>query len=376
MPIDSESVTEPRLLNGVDLRAFWETLKLRWWVLPASVLAVVAVMWAQESNLQTEPAYYGIVQTYEAQDPTPIMLTLGINPALVKQFPDPANQLIILQSAAELEAVNAEIDGNVVMSISKRPESLTYTFNCTEPSKSKCDLALVSYERRAMELRRLGYTNGLTDLRSALVKLSETSNDSSLPTTINAIDILLGQLQTPLQLISEREEEFGSTITTVERPTFVFGAAAGIVVAILILLQLTFTDSRIRSQRQFAALLDQRRIIGWLTGSSDDVARRRISVALHQALATTSASTIRFVPLRASLRDEAFVQELATAVGTSCVVTKPFAELSVAELTAAATGEIDVVVVQRNVDRRKDLVNAIAAFERSGRHFGGALLVG
>jgi hypothetical protein len=261
------------------------------------------------------------------------------------------------------------------MFVSARPDNLTYTFTCTEPVKEHCDLALVSYQRRAISLRQLGYTNGLTDLRSALTKLSETSSDSSLPTTINAIDILLGQLKTPLVLISEREEEIGSTISTVERPTFVFGTIAGIVVALLILLQLTFTDTRVRSQRQFVSLVDGRNVIGWLPNTTDHIAMRRISIALHRALVTTSTTVIRFVPLRSAIENDAMIEQIASASGATFVVARPFSDLSVAEITSASQTETDVLVVQRNVDRRKDLVEATAALQRSGRHFGGVLLI-
>lgn len=376
MNIDQTSITEPRLLNGVDLRAFWETFKLRWWVIPAAVVLSVGVMWAQESNLQTEPAYYTLSQIYEAQDPTPLMLSLGVNPALVKQFPDPANQLLILQSPAEQEAVMEEIGGTVNVSIAKSPGSLTYEFRCTEESRSKCDPALVAFERRATALRLQGYTNGLNDLRAALVKLSETSTDASLPTTISAIDVLLRQLQTPLVLISESEEEMGATVTNVKRPTYLFGVAAGVVIAIVILLQLTFADSRIRSARQFARLIDHVHVLGWLPRKPDDIALRRTAVALHHSLARVGGRSVRFIPLRSVLADASTLEQLATSAGAAHVVESALASLAVTDLTRESQDEVDIIVVQRNTDRRNDLVEATAALERSGRRFGGAILVG
>lgn len=376
MNMEQSAITEPRLLNGVDLRAFWETFKLRWWVVPISIVLSVGVMWAQESNLQTEPAYYTLSQVYEAQDPTPLMLSLGVNPATVKQFPDPANQLLILQSPAEQEAVMEEIGGTVNVSITKSPGSLTYEFRCTEQSQSKCDPALISFQRRATALRLQGYTNGLNDLRSALVKLSETSTDTSLPTTIAAIDVLLRQLQTPLVLISESEEEVGATVTTVKRPTYLFGGAAGLVIAVVILLQLTFSDSRIRSARQFTRLISHVHVLGWLPSRPDDIILRRTAVALRHSLVGVGGRTVRFVPLRSSLTQPAVVDQLATSAGVAHVVTEPIADLSVADIMSESQNDVDVIVVQRNIDRRSDLVEATAALERSGRRFGGAILVG
>ncbi|MFZ9109666.1 MAG: hypothetical protein ACO21F_07245, partial [Ilumatobacteraceae bacterium] len=56
------------LMAGVDLPAFWETLKLRWWVIPAVIAVAVGFLWVQESDLQTEPGSYYISETYEARD--------------------------------------------------------------------------------------------------------------------------------------------------------------------------------------------------------------------------------------------------------------------------------------------------------------------
>lgn len=376
MNMEQSVITEPRLLNGVDLRALWETLKLRWWVVPVTVLLSVGLMWAQESNLQTEPAYYTLSQVYEAQDPTPLMLSLGINPATVKQFPDPANQLLILQSPAEQEAVMNEIGGTVNVSITKSPGSLTYEFRCTEESESKCDPALISFQRRATVLRLQGYTNGLNDLRTALVKLSETSTDTSLPTTIAAIDVLLRQLQTPLVLISESEEEGGATVTTVQRPTYVFGVAAGLIIALVILLQLTFADSRIRSARQFARLIDNIHALGWLSSRSNDITLRRTAVALRHSVGRTGGRTVRFIPLCSALTQSDVVEKLATSAGITHVLTAPISDLSVTDIMSESQDQVDVIVVQRNIDRRNDLVEATATLERSGRRFGGAILVG
>jgi len=376
MPIDPAAITEPRLLNGVDMRALWETSKLRWWVLPATVLLVIAVLWAQESNLQTEPSSYTLIQTYEAQDPTPLMLTLGINPALVKQFPDPANQLLILQSSEEQEAVRAEIAGFVTLSVTKNPANLTYEFRCTEEAELKCDLALVSMQRRAVELRRQGYVNGLNELRTALVKLSETSTDASVNTTITAIDVLLRQLQTPFVLINEFYEEAGPTIATVRRSTYVFGVIAGLIIAVLILLQLTFSDTRIRSARQFSQLIDHTRALGWLPSPADDIALRRTAVALHHALGGSASRVVRFIPLRTTPIDTQHLVQLTEAAGVEYHIESAFVNLSVADITRQSSSEVDIIVVQRNYDRRRDLVEATSALERSGRSFGGAVLVG
>jgi len=89
---DQHHDTDAGLLAGVDLAAFWETLKLRWWVVPVVVGLAVGFLWAQESDLRTEPSSYYITRTYEARDSTAVLASVGIDPVSVRAFPDANNQ--------------------------------------------------------------------------------------------------------------------------------------------------------------------------------------------------------------------------------------------------------------------------------------------
>ncbi|MFZ9340262.1 MAG: hypothetical protein ACO24J_06545, partial [Ilumatobacteraceae bacterium] len=95
----SHSPLENGLLSGFDLRALWETVRLRWWVIPITPLLAVGFLWAQETDLRTEPASYFVSRSYEGRDPTGVLASVGIDPVSVRSFPDVNNQLLILQSA-------------------------------------------------------------------------------------------------------------------------------------------------------------------------------------------------------------------------------------------------------------------------------------
>jgi len=69
------------------------------------------------------------------------------------------------------------------------------------------------------------------------------------------------------------------------------------------------------------------------------------------------------------------MERLAEMVGAQPVVAKPFSDLSVKELADLSPDEVDVLVVQRNRDLRKDVVEAVVALSKSGRRFAGVLLV-
>ncbi|MBJ7505749.1 MAG: hypothetical protein JHC86_08245, partial [Ilumatobacteraceae bacterium] len=166
-----------------------------------------------------------------------------------------------------------------------------------------------------------------------------------------------------------------ATLTSVRRPTYTFGIAAGLLVSLLILLQLTYTDSRIRSVRQLTRSVGIARLLGHVAKTEDAVRDRRTAVAVHHALGTYSATRLRYLPLRDPLNDSAALQRIATMSGVVAKISVPFTELSVPELTTLAADEVDVVVVRRNRDLRADLVEVLAALDRSGRSVAGVVLV-
>jgi len=251
----------------------------------------------------------------------------------------------------------------------------TYSFTCNEPVKADCQSAIAAYVAKAAEIRRDALAAGLADLRAVLSQINSTSADAAVATKLAAIDVLVQRLDTPMLKVSEYEEAIGATISSVRRPTYTFGVAAGALIALLIFLQLTYTDSRIRSLRQLTRIAGADRVLGSISDNSNPLSERRAAVGVHGAMGRSNASTVRFLPLRNKIADEAPLQQLTSTAGTTAAFASPFAELSVAALTKPSTTEVDVIVVQRNKDLRKDLVEVLAALDRSGRSVAGVLLL-
>ncbi len=395
--VNQQKDSDFSLLAGVDLAAFWETLKLRWWVIPAVVAVAVGFLWAQESDLRTEPGSYYISETYEARDPTAVLASVGIDPVSVRSFPDANNQLLLLQSAAVKAEIAEQLGSDVAVTVTRSRPSFTlvdtlesdgkssfvftsagvptYNFSCNQPVKADCQAAIAAYVAKTTEIRRDALAAGLADLRAVLSQVNSTSPDVGIATKIAAIEVLEQRLDTPLLKVSEYEEAIGATLTSVRRPTYTFGVAAGVLIAVLILLQLTYTDSRIRSLRQLTRIAGADRVLGRMSQKDNPLNERRAAVGIHAVLGRSKASIIRYVPLRHAVSDETSLQQLASSAGATHVVASPFAELSVAALTQPSTTEADVIVVQRNKDLRKDLVEVLTALERSGRSLAGVLLL-
>jgi len=385
------------LMAGVDLPAFWETLKLRWWVIPAVIAVAVGFLWAQESDLQVEPSSYMISHTFEARDPSAVLAGVGLEPSSIRSFPDVNNQFLVLQSAAVREEISSQLGREISVNVSRSRPSFTlidtlesdgessfvftstgvptYSFACIEPVKSDCEAAIEAYAQKAAELRRTALSVGLSDLRNVLQKVREVSSDPSIATKIAAIDALVQDLETPLVKISEFEEAIGGTISTVRRPTYTFGVIAGAILGFLIVLQLTYSDRRIRSIRQLVRITGDRHLIGHIASSKNTVNERRVAVSIASVLSETNATMVRYIPLRLPLTSVDSLERLALDAGATAVISIPFTELSVQELTKVSTSEVDVAVVRRNRDTRVDLAEVVAALERSGRTFAGVLLI-
>jgi hypothetical protein len=395
-------VTQPNnsdfsLMTGVDLSAFWETLKLRWWVIPAVVALTTAFMSAQKSTSPIEPGYHTIIATYEARDQTAVLASVGIDPVSVRAFPDANNQLLLLQSASVKAEIAKQVGSDVDVTVSRSRPSFTlvdtlesdgqssfvfssagvptYAFSCTEPAKSVCGAAIEAYVSKAIQIRKDALEAGLADLRAVLTRVSSESSDIDVASKIAAIQVLEERLDTPMLKVSEFEESVAPSTPEVRRPTYIFSIAAGVLVALLILLQLTYTDNRIRSMRQLARIAGTNRLLGYATTEPDAVGERRVAVGIHSALRGSNATTIRYLPLRQPMTNEEPLQRLVATIGTASVIARPFTELSVAELAQTTESEIDVVVVQRNKDLRKDLIEVLAALSRSGRRLAGVLLL-
>lgn len=369
----STSRSELSLFETIDLRAFFETLKLRWWVVPAVVAVSVGFLQAQESDLRTEPASYIVSRGYEVWSPQKALASVGINLSLV-EFPEPITQLLMLKSNEVAEEISAKIGKEVEVKIPENWET-PVTFTCNEPVESDCVKAIDAYVAKAAELRKSSINTGINNLRSVLTDLQKTNPDPLVQKQIDGLDALQATFEVPFVLVDSFTQSLGPTVTDVRRPTYLMGIAAGILLSFLILLQLTYSDSRVRSVRQLVRLLGDATLLGRVSRKSNAVRDRRTAIVLHHELRRGSSSRLRYLPLRHSIRDSSLLSRLTEMAGTAHSISAPFSELSIPELGDASSGESDVIVVQRNRDLRKDVLEAVSAYRHSDRHLAGFLLI-
>lgn len=361
------------LFSTVDIRAFFETLRLRWWVVPVVLAVSVGFLQAQESDLRTDPESYIVSRGYEVASPARTLLSIGVNLAYA-EFPEAQTQLLILKSSEVRQEIADKLGKDIEVRVPDNWET-PVTFTCNQPVKSDCVDAIDAYVAKASLLRREAISTGLQNLRSLLSDTQAAKPDAVIPTQIAAIDALQKNLEVPFALVDSFEQSVGPTVNEVRRPTYLMGVAAGLLISLLILLQLTYSDSRLRSVRQLVRLVGDEAFLGRLSSKADSVRDRRMAVALYHDLNTSSATRLRYLPLRRSVKDESVLARLTALVGCGQTVSQPFTELSVPELSKANREEVDVIIVQRNRDLRKDVFEAVTALRRSDRRLAGVILV-
>jgi hypothetical protein len=366
--------TEPGLLATVDIRAFVETLRVRWWVFPAVLAVTVGFLFAQQSRLRTEPLSYRVSAVYDVPNPITLIGTIGINPALVVQIPDERTQLQQLAGSEIRAQITEELGSSVNMEIPGSYED-PFIITCESSDQETCTRAVDLYAERASEIRNFAIVSTLTSLRAIFQGASEATSDPIASSKVAGIDGLLNNLKTDLVKTDSYIQTIGATVGDIQDVNYRFGLVVALIVSLLILLQLTYTDSRVRSVRQLVRIVGDDAYIGVATKAGDAVNNRRTAVALYQGLRSVSAQRVVYVPLRATLEDAATISNLSALAGATSVTSKPFSELTVSEIAQDVPGEVSVIVVRRNHDLRNDVLEALAGFRQSGRRLVGFLLL-
>ena len=138
--VQSIPESEPSLLATVDFRAFVETLRLRWWVVPVAIALTFGFLQAQDSDLRTQPTSYVVSRGYEVGTPFAPFFALGIDVAAT-EFPDPMTQLLVLKSNETRREIATKLNKEVEVKLPENWE-MPVTFVCNQPVKSDCENAI------------------------------------------------------------------------------------------------------------------------------------------------------------------------------------------------------------------------------------------
>ena len=290
----------------------------RWWmVLIAALLGTIA-MWLQESDLQTTPSRNEVTRVYESRDETAMLSLVGIDPATISPFPSFNHQIIQIQEPAMRKSIAAAtgVEAGVAIKRSEQRFSLldtvegdgktkftflsvgtpTYTFFCEDASVDNCNIVLDAYVEELQLLRQNSVVTGIDRLQQLLESLPLTTMEHA--DKIEALAAAKNLVKGELALLSTTTVAEGPTISTVKRSTYSFGFVGGALIGLLIALQLTLMDKRIRSIEQVAKRFGRDRVIG--TANASSAATQHLAASLVAQAQQHGVSAIVLVPASAS----------------------------------------------------------------------------
>ena len=362
------------LFETFDLRAFVSTLRLRWWIVPTVLVLSVGLLVAQQSRMKVEPPFVRVSKSYEVPSPLLLLGPVGINPALVTEFPDAQGQLAKLRSSQIQAEISYDVGSDIQVQVPSNYNS-PFVLSCESEIQELCEQAIEKYAEKASEIRRGALEYTLSTLRDVYEAAYESTRDPIALSKVSAIDALLSNLNTNLVLTGSEAQSIGASIEAVNRTKVIFGLVAGLLISLLIILQLTFRNSRLHTERQLVEIVGRDSFLGTASDGGQNAETRRAAVALFQKLALTDSARIAYLPIRKPFSSTSRLENIAEMAGVPITILKPFSEMEVPEIVRSAPGEGVVVVVVRNQDLRRDLIDVAVGMSNSGRTILGFLLL-
>jgi len=383
-----------REVGEVELIPVAKGIASRWWIVLIAALVGVVAMWSQESDLATTPQTTEVLRTYESRDETALLSLIGIDPVTVSPFPSFENQVLQMQELAMREAISAELGYEVEVSITRSEQRFslldtvegdgktkftflsvgtpTYSFYCSNASEDRCNTALDAYLIQLQEIRKQSIISGLDRLQLLLESLpiNTASNEEKISALKAAKPLIKGELA----LLSTTSNTVGATVSTVKPTTYVFGLIAGALIGLLIALQLTLTDKRVRSLSQLSKRFESRALIGTVTAELASIQHVAAAVvARAQALSITSVALVPVDEQTEALKLAKKLDAVTSPMGVTVSTLTNISALSASDLISSKSGMI--ALATRGVSHTEDIVATWSVLENAEKPVLGVLLV-
>ena len=384
-----------REVGEVELIPVAKGIISRWWIVLIVALLGTIAMWSQESDLSTTPSITAITRIYESRDETSLLSVVGIDPATISPLPSFDNQILQVQEQASREKIAQQtgVNSEVTITRSEQRFSLlntaegdgktkftflsvgtpTYSFNCSDSTAETCNTAIDAYVAALSEIRKDSIVAGMERVKSMLSTVAQ-GGSANAQEKINGINAALPLITGELALLSTSEEQYGGTITSVKKTTYGFGFIAGALIGLLIALQLTIVDKRVRSLSQLAKHVERTDILGHAT--ADAASLQHVAAALVARASRQSITSIALVPAASAgnasdlaAKLHAITQPLGVSVN---------AQLSVSSIdaqTLLSMGSGVVVVAEVKRSTTDDVIKTWSVLQSARREVLGAILV-
>jgi hypothetical protein len=382
-----------REVGEVELIPVAKGVVSRWWIVLIAALVGVVAMWSQESDLSTTPQTTEVLRTYESRDETALLSLVGIDPATVSPFPSFENQVLQMREPAMREVVAAELGYEVGVSITRSEQRFslldtvegdgktkftflsvgtpTYTFYCSDASVDRCNNSIDAYLLRLQEIRQQSIVSGLDRLQTLLESLpiNTAANEEKISALKAAKPLINGELA----LLSTSTNAVGATVSTVKSSTYTFGFIGGALVGLLIALQLTLMDKRVRSLSQLTKRFESQSLIGMVTRESASI--QHVAAAIVARANSLSISSVALVPVDGQTEALKLAEKLdavTASMGVTVTSFAPISSLTASDLISSHSGMI--TLASRGISRTDDIVSTWSVLDSAQKPLLGVIL--
>jgi len=352
-----------REVEEVELIPVAKGMITRWWIVLIAALLGTVAMWSQESDLSSTPSQTEVVRIYESRNETALLSLVGIDPATVSPFPSFEHQLLQIQEPAMRDAISTKIGFEVVVSISRSEQRFslldtvegdgktkftflsvgtpTYTFFCTDASAVNCNTALDEYVIQLQEFRKQSIVTGLDRLQLLLdsLPIQTQSNLEKIAALKSAKLLIKGELA----LLSTTNTAVGATVSTVKSSTYAFGFAGGALIGLIVALQLTLIDKRVRSISQLSKKFHSQALLGMVTNEAASIQHVAAAIVTRaHALSLTSVALVPVDPQTNVQRLAGRIHAVTSPLGIATTSLASISSLSAQDLVSSTSGMITV----------------------------------
>ena len=386
-----------------DSEAILRVISKKWWIVPLTMLLGLTLMFLQESDLQTSPRYFSLTKTYEPLDEAGPLSIVGLDPSLIKPFPSEENQLSILLNNESQKEILAKIKGEVDVSVTRSEPnfsltstqgaegknqfsfvsygSSSYSFACVENDSLNCDAAIDAFVAKLVSIRAEATKSGLQNSIALIDSLLKSPNNIST-TAIEKLSLQRSALNKSIELVTGAVELIGvsqysggAEVTSVNKSTYLFGLLIGLVLGCLILLQLIFSDGKIRGAKQLVNLVGYKQFLGELSAKNQAISLQHLAAAIQAAHTIKKSTILRLVAIGDDANSEQTKKSLAKILSCKIILAGQLKSLDAKSLAPTADSPV-ILLAKKHRSESSELQNAWTVVEKSGNNILGVILVG
>jgi hypothetical protein len=167
----------------------------------------------------------------------------------------------------------------------------------------------------------------------------------------------------------------GEQVSTVGKSTYLFGLLIGFVLGSLILLQLIFSDGKIRGAKQLVNLVGYKQFLGELSAKNQAISLQHLAASIQATHAIKKATVLRIVAIGEEANNEQTKKSLTKILSCKIILAGQLKSLNAKSLTPKADSPV-ILLAKKHRSESSELQNAWTVVEKSGNKILGVILVG